>query len=525
MKQIPQWAVFEEAFESDRARGNPPAEAGVTVTFTAPSGRERRVDAFWDGGRTWRMRFCPDETGEWSWRSECSDASDSGLEGKEGAFQCVPYEGENSLYQHGAVGVSADGRYFAHADGTPFFWLSDTAWSGSLRATPEDWSRHLSTRRQQDFTAIGFFSTHWRLKEMDALGEQAFSGADPISINPGFYQRLDEKVALCNRHGLLAAPIIVLALRDEDAGWALSEPDLTVLVRYIVSRWNAYQLVWVLGGDGDFRGERSERWKRLGRAVFGESHDRLVTMHPCGSNWSADEFWGEPWFDFAGYQSCHDDTTEAIRWHVLGPVGDAWKREPAKPIINLEPNYEDHPAYTSRIPFTDREVRRAVYWSLLMSPTAGVTYGNHNVWPWSSVAEAPDPTGAYGDAIGPWTKGLDTPGVRSMTAMRRFFDSGEWWRLRPAPDLLAAQPGCDEPRAFVVVAATEEGDWAVVYSPMGGRVKLDVGKLQRPLAARWFDPRGAEWRPAGPVAGSEGEYACPDERDWVLDLRPEGSRR
>ena len=28
-----------------------------------------------------------------------------------------------------AIGVSNNGRYFVKADGTPFFWQADTAWS------------------------------------------------------------------------------------------------------------------------------------------------------------------------------------------------------------------------------------------------------------------------------------------------------------------------------------------------------------------------------------------------------------
>ncbi len=54
----------------------------VTVEFTGPSG-EFHVDAFWDGGACWRVRFSPEQTGRWQWRTRCSRPDDSGLHGIE----------------------------------------------------------------------------------------------------------------------------------------------------------------------------------------------------------------------------------------------------------------------------------------------------------------------------------------------------------------------------------------------------------------------------------------------------------
>ena len=59
---------------------------------------------------------------------------------------------------------------------------------------------------------------------------------------------------------------------------------------------------------------RSVRWKKIGRAVFGDRHERLVTMHPCGQSWVADEFRHEDWFDFIGYQKNRSDVRR--RWRV-----------------------------------------------------------------------------------------------------------------------------------------------------------------------------------------------------------------
>jgi len=515
MTQVPQWTVFETALESARGYDNPFWDVVVQVHFTAPSGERRTVDGFWDGARTWRVRFCPDEVGEWRWRSECSDAVDAGLHARQGRFHCVPYTGDNPLYQHGPLRLSENRCHFVHTDAAPFFWLGDTAWNGVLRSKEGDWHRYLQARRGQGFTAIQFVSTQWRGCSKDPRGETAFTGAERICLNPRFFQRLDPKVAAINEHGLVAAPVLLWALTENDPGQMLAEADAIRLVRYLVARWGAYQVVWILGGDGDYRGERAERWKRTGNAAFGDRHDRLVTMHPCGQTWVGDEFRGEAWFDFIGYQSGHGDSVEHLRWLVTGPPASDWHKEPVLPIVNLEPNYETHPSYHSRRRFTDFEVRRAAYWSLLVSPTAGVTLGHNAIWVWPEEPEVPEEHAQIG-IVAPWYEGLDTPGIRSMAVLRRFFDSLPWFRLRPAPELLAEQPGERDPHRFVAAAKTDDNEWSVVYLPEGGSICLNAESLRRPITARWFNPRSGEWADADTVTEATHTLTAPGSGDWLL---------
>jgi hypothetical protein len=515
MIRIPRWTVFETALESTHRYTNPFWDVTVEVRLTAPSGREQTVDAFWDGVGTWRVRYCPDELGEWHWASRCSHIADSGLHAQHGRFHCVPYTGNNPLYQNGPLRLSEDRRHFVHTNGKPFFWLGDTAWNGVLRSTKADWHHYLQTRHQQSFTAIQFVGTQWRGCSRDPLGETAFGCTDRIRLSPQFFQRLDPKVAAINAHGLVAAPVLLWALQNDDPGQALSEVAAIRLVRYLVARWGAYSVVWILGGDGDYKGERSARWKRIGNAVWGQRHDRLVTMHPCGQQWVGDEFRGEPWFDFVSYQSGHGDASDHLHWLVAGPPASEWDREPALPVINLEPNYELHPAYHSRKPFTDWEVRRAAYWSLLIAPAAGVTFGHNAIWVWAQEPEVPDGHTAIG-TVPPWRAGLDTPGVRSMAVLRRFFDALPWWDLRPGPELLAEQPGQRDPHRFIAAAMLNDGSLAAVYLPQGGDLQLRTALLRLPALARWFNPRTAEWTAAGQVNQAVHTFVTPDAGDWIL---------
>jgi hypothetical protein len=502
--QIPQWTVFETAVESAQDYDNPLWEVTARATFASPSGQTQEVDAFYDGGRTWRVRFCPDEIGRWTYRV---NASDTEMQGCKGEFECVPNVGDNPLYQHGAIRLSENRRYFVHADGAPFFWMGDTAWNGVLKAKAEDWERYLTTRREQGFTAVQFVTTDWRALPQDEQGETAYTGAARVQVNPRFFQRLDDKVAATNQQGLIASPVILWVLGKQSPGTVLPEEDAIRLARYIVARWGAHHVMWILGGDGNYREANAERWQRVGRAVFADRHDRLVTMHPQGLHWVANEFKDETWFDFIGYQSGHGDGDDHVKWLAQGPPANDWQNQ-SHPIVNLEPNYEAHVSYHSRQVFDAHKVRRALYWSLLVSPTAGVTYGHHGIWFWAEQREVPTDHPRSGEAP-TWQESLRAEGAECVKHLTAFFSSFNWWRLRPAPQLLAEQPGDNDPNQFIAAAQTD--DAVIAYLPEGGSVTFKM----KPSSAQWFNPR------TGERSAAEGTQTltAPTDEDWILCVR------
>jgi hypothetical protein len=523
---VAQWTRFQAEFTSSRVYENPVQDVQMEIEFTSPSGKKSTVLGFWDGDRKWKVRFSPDEAGKWTYRTRTSPKRDPGLDAQNGAFRCVPYKGKNPLYRHGAVGVSQNRRYFVHADGTPFFWMGDTAWLGPLKSSAADWETYLQDRLSKGFSVIHIFTTQARHVPGDAEGRLAYIGKrERIGIDPAFYQRLDKRMDAVNDWGLAVAPILIhdsivvppsaSALEIERADqfgkkWflptLLPEDQLIVLGRYMVARYGAHQVLWTLGGDGDYRGERAEMWKRIGRAVFKYSHDRIATMHPGGVQWDADEFRQEPWFNFISYQSGHGNSERELRWLTQGPPSQDWKIEPYHPEINNELNYEGFIPYGSRegIPFDAHAVRRACYWSLLVAPPSGVTYGAHGIWYWAVKPELPMQAEAWG-VTPPWHEAMRLPGSTSMKHLREFFLSIDYWKLLPDPELVAEQPGKDSPNRFIAAARSEEGNVAVVYIPEGGTVSLNMSRLKSPVQAEWFDP-ATGWRMAGGEIANEGVH-------------------
>jgi len=58
--------VGEWAVELAEEPPNPFLDIIISAVFASPSGKRAVVPAFYDGNRTWRVRFSPDETGDWT---------------------------------------------------------------------------------------------------------------------------------------------------------------------------------------------------------------------------------------------------------------------------------------------------------------------------------------------------------------------------------------------------------------------------------------------------------------------------
>ena len=484
-------ARYEISFEGALDYPNPLQDVQVTIEF-ASNGQTRTVEAFWDGSRTWRARFSPDMCGHWTWRSRGSLPQDSGLHDRRGEFECAEPTPSDPFLRHGPIRVSASRHHLIHADGEPFFWLGDTAWNGPLKSDEQDWATYLADRAQKGFNVIQFVATQWIGATGDADGRPAYQGQETIRIEPAFFQRLDRRVDMINQSGMIAAPVLAWAAAWNaesvhlNPGNTLSEQQLTLLIRYLISRYGAHQVVWILAGDGIYLGDEAERWRRIGRVALNRTR-HLATMHAAAKLWAAPEFRHEAWFNFNGYQSGHWNDDDNSRWINEGPPSQDWPTQPACPHINLEPCYEDHVAFTSRRAINAHDVRRACYWSLLASPPAGVTYGAHGVWSWETAPAIPL-NHPHSGLAKPWQEAMHLPGSRSMAHLKTIFSSLDWWRLFPCPALLSAQPGIEFPQRFLSAACSDARDLAMIYSPEGGSVHLNASFLKRDSSVQCFDP-------------------------------------
>ena len=103
-----------------------------------------------------------------------------------------------------------------------------------------------------------------------------------------------------DRAGLLNVPVMLWAINggsnpQVEPGVSLPDEQAILLARYMLARWGANNVLWILAGDGDYRGPNAQKWKKIGRAVFGDIPQHApVTMHPGGMQWVWEEFKDEP---------------------------------------------------------------------------------------------------------------------------------------------------------------------------------------------------------------------------------------
>ena len=292
-----------------------------------------------------------------------------------------------------------------------------------------------------------------------------------------------------------------------------------MLARYIVARYGGNHVLW----DLDRRGQLPWRGRGLlaagGRAVFPTPPYPLVTLHPYGMDWALDEFNGEPWMTVMGYQSAHGDNEEFLRWITEGPPSTRLAPPATRAPTSIWSRPMRATSPTTRAPrSTTSPCGAPRYWSVLVSPPAGVCYGAHGVWSWSEGKEAPMAHKDTGTPL-PWREALEMPGAAHMTVLVELMDTLPWWRLRPAPDLLATQPGQSDARRTIVAARSEDGATALVYAPMEQSIELCLSGLRSPLHGTWVNPRTGARHDAGAVPDAETwRLDTPGDGDWVLVL-------
>jgi hypothetical protein len=158
--QVHRFGFYEQTFTASTEYNNPLKDVEVIATFHGPQRTKEEVLGFWDGDRTWKIRYSPEHPGRYRYEVRSGDKD---LNGKAGSFDVSNYNGQNPLDFYGDPRLSFDRHYLVQIDGTPRFFLSDTAWNGALLSTDDEWKRYLADRAAKKFTAARMFQDGRRL--------------------------------------------------------------------------------------------------------------------------------------------------------------------------------------------------------------------------------------------------------------------------------------------------------------------------------------------------------------------------
>lgn len=398
------------------------------------------------------------------------------------------YKGEPIDFSRGRLVVHENKRFICHEDGTPFFYLGDTAWELFHRLNEEEAERYLENRRQKGFTVIQAVI----LAEEDGLNtpnrnnDSPLFDNDPLKPNEAYFAFVDEVIRMTEKKGMYMG--LLPTWGDKvDRAWGqgpvvFNEENAFLYGQYLGRRYAGFRnIIWIMGGDRSGGGDNTAVWDAMARGIKSEDTNHLMTFHSLGRNTSSAWFHDREWLDFNSAHTGHHHYTFDIFEKLIS--GD-YSREPTKPIINLEPCYEDHPVRSQpkgvSLWFDDASVRHAMYWSLF-SGAFGHVYGCHPIWQFAVPGQA-----RY-ETRNNWYDVLDMDGAWDMQHGRKLMESYDFFSRQPADNVILT-PQTDI-KDYAV--ATSGKDYSLVYLPFGN--SIDVSLETIPEAKRlklfWFDPR------------------------------------
>ena len=458
--EVRQNEVAEWRGQSTRVRDDPFNEVTLDALVTLADGSELRVPAFWAGKQEWRFRFSSPVTGRFPFRTVCSDTNDAGLHDQRGVIEVTPYRGNNRLLQHGPVHLSANRRYFAHADGTPFFWLADSWWHAmSSRLTMDGFKTLVADRVAKGFNVIQFaVANPCDIAPFDDRGGNEAGHAwtkDFGTINPAYWDLTDQRVAYLIEQGLM--PSIM-------GTWGyylhfMGEEKMKRHWRYVIARYGAFPVAWILCGEsrlpwypligkGDDGYQQTLKWTELSKTVRDlNTTRRLLGIHP-----------GPPlWFHDATYEALSDYSAVDVYFGMGGHGGGDEYPQVLRALKTMEQWRATNPGKLAIVgelcwegmyggncgPF----VQRIQFWGAVLNGAPGHCYGTDSLWQMNS-REATVRRVGVGLHVGQLAVGRSHALARLDARQRRQTHPGEVRvvAVRAAPGMAFGHAGKRRPR-------------------------------------------------------------------------------
>ncbi len=427
----------------------------------------------------------------------------------------------------GPLKVSENKRFLVHGDGTPFFYLGDTAWELFHRLNREEADKYLENRAAKGYTVIQAVA----LAELDGLhtpnpyGHKPLVDDDPTKPdlkdgpNNDYWDHVDY---LVKKAGSLGMYIGMLPTWGDkwNKKWGVGPVIFTPENASVYAQWlgrrykDAPNIIWILGGDRPVENDEQRQIVRamaLGLAK-GDDDRHLMTFHPTGGHTSSEYFHNDGWLDFNMHQTGHKDRGS---WDS---IAKDYEKSPTKPVLDGEPLYEDHPINFDPLKFgfsADWHIRRLAYWHVFAGG-CGHTYGCHNIWQMYAPGRNP-----ISWAHHYWYESLDLWGAADMTHVKSLMLSRPYLTRIPDQSVVVSEIGDGDGR--VQATRDSQGSYAFVYTPLGQPVTVDLEKLSGgKVKAWWYDPRHGTAQEIGTFdkAGSR-EFKPPVHgkgNDWVLVL-------
>lgn len=416
--------------------------------------------------------------------------------------------------------VGSNGRHFVDQDGRPFFYLGDTCWLIFQRLNREEVDEFLKDRAAKGFTVIqayvlrglGEGQNPENINGRNRDGEVAIINRDPTRLNEAFFKNVDYVINRANELGLVMGLVTSKSWHvNEHPERVFNVTNAYTFGKLLAARYRSNAVLWYVGGDSP-PGKDDAIWEAMAKGhKDGSGGHHLVSYHGQGHTSSSQWFHQAPWLNFNSIQSGHGWATKTYEY-----INKDYGLSPAKPTVDMEPPYENHPTGKNTPRNESHQVRKGAYWAMLAG-AAGHGYGALDLFHLYREDQGPFPR----DGFQPWRKAMAYEGSRQVGLMRRLFEARPWYKLIPDQSVIAS--GQAEGEEHIQAARAEDGSFLVAYVPTGKPLSIQMDKLSgKEVKAHWYDPRKGTWTAIGQYPNTGGrEFTAPSQgpkEDWVLVL-------
>jgi hypothetical protein len=365
----------------------------------------------------------------------------------------------------------------------PFFWIGDTGWL-LMRMNPDDVRFYLNDRAAKHFNIIQMMAIRTDFANKtptDRLvpnyaGQTPFTSLDPVTLNEAYWCHIDFIIDAAREKNLTIA-IATMWGRDADSLFFNPLKNNELYGKLLGSRYrNRDNIIWLVTGEYE---KINDNWRKDNQVISDEQraliraiangleavHEgrHLMTIHPVGT--SSDDFHNDSWLDFNMQQTWGHANADVTR------ISADYCKQPAKPVLNGEPGYENRPEAPSS---TAWKCRYEGYWSVF-SGAFGFTYGADRVWQFHFD----------------WKDALQDEGAADMQHLRFLMESRPMQKRIPDQSILTSDAGKlqNEP-TYCAATRASDGSYVMVYSTMGKPFTIDLTALSGTrVNAWWYSPR------------------------------------
>jgi Protein of unknown function (DUF4038)/Putative collagen-binding domain of a collagenase len=405
-------------------------------------------------------------------------------------------------------------------DGKPFFWMGDTAWELFHRLSREDADRYFKRRSEQGFNVVQAVV----LAEMDGLhtpnayGEKPLINDDPTKPNEKYFEHVDFIIDKAASYNITIALLPTWADKVFKDRWGagpeiFNKENAATYADWLSKRYkNKTNVIWILGGDRIPRNESDVAvWRAMGTSIMKETNNNALISYHSQPNQtgSAEWFRHDPWFSFNIFQNghCRDGA-------IYDKIFTSYNSQPARPVIDAEPIYEDHPVCFNAADLgisSAYDVRKYAYLDLFAG-AFGHTYGCHDIWQMYSPARE----GINGPHFF-WYDAMNLPGANEMQFVRKLMES------HPLLDRIPDQSVIEENNYTPAerIQATRGNDYLYVYSVSGKPFTVNLEKIKATtFHSYWYNPKNGKSTNVEVTGHPASQKFTPPSsgygQDWVL---------